>query len=32
MDNNLFIKKVIFDREKVDNFDKYPFNIDIIKN
>lgn len=32
MDNNLFIKKVIFNREKVDNFDKYPFNIDIIKN
>lgn len=32
MDNNLFIKKVIFDREKVEDFDKYPFNIDIIKN
>ncbi len=31
MNNNLFIKKVIFDREKVDDFDKYPFNIDIIK-
>lgn len=32
MDNDLFIKKVIFDREKVDNFAKYPFNIGIIKN
>lgn len=31
MDNNLFIKKVIFDREKVEDFEKYPFNIDIIK-
>ncbi len=31
MNNNLFIKKVIFDREKVEDFDKYPFNIDIIK-
>lgn len=32
MNNNLFIKKVILDREKVDDFSKYPFNIDIIKN
>lgn len=32
MNNNLFIKKVIFDREKVDDFNKYPFNIEIIKN
>ena len=32
MNNNLFIKKVIFDREKVEDFNKYPFNIDIIKN
>ena len=31
MNNNLFIKKIIFEREKVINFEKYTFNIEIIK-
>lgn len=32
MNNNLFIKKIIFEREKVIDFEQYPFNIEIIKN
>lgn len=32
MDSNLMIKKIIFEREKVKNFSKYPFNIEVIKN
>lgn len=31
-DNNLIIKKVHLDRNKIDNFNIYPFNIEIIKN
>lgn len=31
MNNNLFIKKIIFEREKVIDFEQYPFNIEIIK-
>lgn len=30
--NNLFIKKVVLERDKINNFDKYPFNIDVIRN
>lgn len=32
MNSNLFIKKIILEREKINNFDIYPFNIEIIKN
>lgn len=32
MNNNLFTKKIIFEREKVIDFEQYPFNIEIIKN
>lgn len=32
MEDNLFIKKIILERELIPSFDKYPFNIDIIKN
>lgn len=32
MNNNLFIKKIIFDRDKIKDFNKYPFNIELIKN
>lgn len=32
MNDNLFIKKIIFEREKVIDFEQYPFNIEIIKN
>ena len=31
-DSNLFVKKIILDRDKIDNFENYPFNIEIIKN
>lgn len=32
MNNDLFVKKITLDRENIDNFDVYPFNIDIIKD
>ena len=31
MNDNLFTKKIIFEREKVIDFEQYPFNIEIIK-
>lgn len=31
MDSNLFVKRVTLEREKIDNFDTYPFNIDVVK-
>lgn len=31
MNHNLFVKKVILERELIPSFDKYPFNIEIIK-
>jgi len=30
MNSNLFIKKIILERDKIDNFDIYPFNIELI--
>lgn len=32
LNSNLFITKISLDREDVENFDKYPFNIEVIKN
>lgn len=32
MNSNLFITKISLNREKIDNFNIYPFNIDVIKN
>ena len=32
MNSNLFIKKITLERDKIDNFDNYPFNIEVIKN
>lgn len=32
MDSNLMVKKITFDRDKVESFDKYPFNIEVVKN
>lgn len=32
MDSNLFIKKIILERDKINNFNVYPFNIEVIKN
>ena len=32
MNSNLFIRKIVLDRDKIDNFNKYSFNIEIVKN
>ncbi len=32
MDSNLFIKRITLERDKIKSFDKYPFNIEIVKN
>ena len=32
LDSNLFIKKITLERDKIESFDHYPFNIDIVKN
>lgn len=32
IENNLIIKKISLEREKIISFNKYPFNIDVIKN
>ncbi len=32
MNSNLFIKTISLERDKIDNFDIYPFNIDVVKN
>lgn len=31
-DSDLMVKKITLERDKIESFDKYPFNIDIIKN
>lgn len=31
LDSNLMIKKISLERNKIDNFNKYPFNIEIVK-
>lgn len=31
MNDNLFLKRVILEKDKIDNFDEYPFNIEIVK-
>lgn len=30
--DNLFIKRIVLNRDKIEDFNKYPFNIEIIKN
>ena len=32
LDSKLFIKKISLERDQIESFDKYPFNIEIIKN
>lgn len=32
LDSNLYIKKITLERDKIESFDHYPFNIDIVKN
>ncbi len=32
MDSNLFVKTIELERDKIESFDKYPFNIEIVKN
>lgn len=31
LNNNLFVRKITLDRDKIASFDKYPFNIELIK-
>lgn len=31
MDSDLFIKKITLERDKIDNYDVYPFNIDVVR-
>ena len=32
MESNLIVKKIFLERDKIVSFDRYPFNIDIVKN
>lgn len=32
MNSKLMINEIILDRDKIDNYDKYPFNIPIVKD
>lgn len=32
MNSNLMVKKIILERDRIENFNKYPFNIEIVKN
>ncbi len=32
LDSNLIVKKISLEREKIATFDKYPFNIEVVKN
>jgi len=32
LDSDLMIKKIALERDKIEDFDKYPFNIEIVKN
>ncbi|MBQ6687011.1 MAG: AAA family ATPase [Bacilli bacterium] len=32
MENDLIVKKISLKREQIDSFEKYPFNIDVVKN
>ena len=32
IESNLILKKISLEKDKIDSFDKYPFNIDVVKN
>ena len=32
LESNLIVKKITLQRDKIESFDKYPFNIDVVKN
>lgn len=32
LDSNLIVKKISLDRDRIESFDKYPFNIEVVKN
>ena len=32
LDSNLIVKKISLDRDKIESFNKYPFNIEVVKN
>ena len=31
-ESNLMVKKIYLERDRIKSFDKYPFNIDVVKN
>lgn len=31
-DSDLIVKKIVLEREKIPSFEKYPFNIELVKN
>lgn len=32
IESNLIVKRIVLERDKVESFDEYPFNIDVVKN
>ena len=32
LDSNLIVKKISLERDRIESFDKYPFNIEVVKN
>ena len=32
MDSNLIVKKIFLERDKIESYDEYPFNIEVVKN
>lgn len=32
INSDLIVKKIVLEREKIEDFEKYPFNIEIVKN
>lgn len=32
IDSNLIVKNIFLEKDRIDSFDKYPFNIDVVKN
>lgn len=32
LDDSLIVRKIILERDKIEDFNKYPFNIEIVKN
>jgi predicted ATPase len=32
LDSNLMLKQIVLEKDKIDSMDKYPFNIELVKN